>query len=428
MRIITVAIALSCLLFVDAKPGNPVTDLATTAAATATSAVSISESSVSSATSTKIAVKVPSEDDDDDEGNSPALSEDKEDDDSDDKDDEAEETEEGLSSVDGTLDENMFASAGIVYNKEKDLPVLAKGAVTSDDDYPPIPQVVACRSNGQVAITYSEGPSDTTAQIARHLNNASSVGSFFVNTSWLKQTQYTMVLQNIYNAGHLIGMTYRLPNDDPDSMSDEEIRADIIKNAKMIETLIQVSPKYVRLHFSAQNDGRAEHILKELGFILVGYNLDGKDYVHKKGELVASEYSRTFKQYRQTHDSKGSFVAIQYDIPETASLDAVPHILKTLSTEGYTAVRMDGCLNDPKPYKTSATSLEYVGDKFSFGSSGYRSGQIVSTSLISNTTVEEGIHGLSAKDDFETSAAASAHAKQIGVAALIPALFAAFML
>lgn len=173
MRIITVAIALSCLLFVDAKPGNPVTDLATTTAATATSAVSISESSVSSTTSTKIAVKVPSEDDDDDEGNSPALSEDKDDDDSDDKDDEAEETEEGLSSVDGTLDENMFASAGIVYNKEKgiilqlcnycsltnsvlylDLPVLAKGAVTSDDDYPPIPQVVACRSNGQVAITY----------------------------------------------------------------------------------------------------------------------------------------------------------------------------------------------------------------------------------------------------------------------------------
>lgn len=173
-----------------------------------------------------------------------------------------------------------------------------------------------------------------------------------------------MVLQNIYNAGHLIGMTYRLPNDDPDSMSDEEIRADIINSAKMIETLIQVSPKYVRLHFSAQNDGRAEHMLKELGFILVGYNLDGKDYVHKTGELIAAEYGRTFKQYRQTHDSKGSFVSIQYDIPETASLEAVPHILKTISTEGYTAVRMDGCLNDPKPYKASKYNVKKVLSKY----------------------------------------------------------------
>jgi peptidoglycan/xylan/chitin deacetylase (PgdA/CDA1 family) len=163
-----------------------------------------------------------------------------------------------------------------------------------------------------------------------------------------------MVLQNIYNAGHLIGMTYRLPNEDPEAMSDEEIKADIINSAHMIESLIQVAPKYVRLHFSAQSDGRTEHILQDLGFVLVGYNLDGKDYVHQAPELIAEEYARTFKGYRDNHNTKkGSFVAIQYDIPETTSMAAVPYIVQLLDKDGYTAVRMDGCLNDPKPYKAS---------------------------------------------------------------------------
>lgn len=117
MRFITIAIALSCLLFVDAKPAD-------VSATTSITASSISGSSLISASTTKISVKVPSDkDEEDDEENSPALTEEKDDDDSE---EEAEETEEGLSSVDGTLDENMFASAGIVYNKDKGMSLTSK--------------------------------------------------------------------------------------------------------------------------------------------------------------------------------------------------------------------------------------------------------------------------------------------------------------
>jgi hypothetical protein len=217
----------------------------------------------------------------------------------------------------------------------------------------------------------------------------------------LNDPQYGIVLQNIYNAGHLIGMTYRLPTEDPHTMSDQDIKADIIDSAHKIETLIHLAPKYVRLHFSAQNDGRTEHILRELGFILVGYNLDGKDYVHSKPELVEQEYRRTFEQYQQVNDKKkGSFISIQYDIPETVSMDAVPYVMKLLEEEGYTAVRMDGCLNDPKPYKISAAKLEYTNDKFSFGTPGYKPGPHVAASIISDTTEEQEIRGLVADDTF----------------------------
>lgn len=35
-----------------------------------------------------------------------------------------------------------------------DLPVYKQGHVRSGDNLPPVPQVVACRADGQVAITY----------------------------------------------------------------------------------------------------------------------------------------------------------------------------------------------------------------------------------------------------------------------------------
>ncbi|KAI8644346.1 hypothetical protein BD408DRAFT_481329 [Parasitella parasitica] len=357
--------------------------------------------SVHSLSSVGYAIEVPDSDvDDDSDENSPALPAIPEE--ADDEEDEDEEDEENpeLTAQDMNARENAYSKAGLTYNKEVDLPVFAQRKQLEGEDLPAVPRVVACRTDGQIAITYSEGPSDATARIARQLNNAQTRANFFVNTKWLQEQQYAMVLQNIYNAGHLIGLTYRLPTEDPETMSDEEIKADIIANAHMVESLIHVAPKYVRLHFSARSDTRTEHILQELGFVLVGYNLDGKDYVHKTPELIEEEYRRTFESYKTfNQDKKGSFVAIQYDIPETGSMAAVPNVLQLIQKEGYDAVRMDGCLNDYKPYKLSAAGLEYVGDKFSLGSASYKSGQKI-TAIINNSTAEEEIRGLSANDEF----------------------------
>ncbi|GAN01847.1 carbohydrate esterase family 4 protein [Mucor ambiguus] len=432
MKYILAATVLSCLVISNAEANvaaaiNLKSEVAaaTISAIEATGTSTTIQDSVDSLSSVGYAIKVPGVDGGDDDGdeNSPALPAIPEEEEDDEEEDEDEEEQEVV--VDIGTRESAYAGAGLKYNKDVDLPVLAQRKQLEGEDLPAVPQVIACRTDGQVAITYSEGPSDATARIARQLNNAQVKASFFVNTKWLQEQQYAMVLQNIYNAGHLIGLTYRLPTEDPETMSDEEIKADIITHAKMVESLIHVSPKYVRLHFSAQSDGRTEHILQELGFVLVGYNLDGKDYVHKTPELIEQEYQRTFKSYRAAHqDKKGSFVAIQYDIPETGSMVAVPNVIQLLQREGYDAVRMDGCLNDEKPYKASAAGLEYVGDKFSLGSAGYKSGQKI-TSVINNSTSEEEIRGLSADDGFlnESAGALAAVPNTMGLG-LIPAAFA----
>ncbi|KAI9006576.1 hypothetical protein CLU79DRAFT_840823 [Phycomyces nitens] len=238
------------------------------------------------------------------------------------------------------------------------------------------PLVTGCRTQGQIAVTYSEGPSDATAKIVHQLNDAGAHANFFINATW--QVQYAMVAQNIYNGGHFIGMTYRVKNDDSASLSEDEIRRDIINDARIIETLIHVAPKYVRLHYTPKKDLKTEAILDDLGFVLVGHNLDSKDYQKRAPigpDSVASVYLEAFHSQKDTYDAKGSFISIQYDIPDTGSSVGVPHVIDTINKEGYTMVRLDGCLNDPKPYKKSAESREYIADKFTFNTPGYIQGQ-----------------------------------------------------
>jgi peptidoglycan/xylan/chitin deacetylase (PgdA/CDA1 family) len=149
-------------------------------------------------------------------------------------------------------------------------------------------------------------------------------------------------------------MTYRVKNDDPSALTDKDIREDIINDAQIIEGLIGVSPKYVRLHYTESKDTRTEGIIRDLGFIVVGYNLDSQDYLTNDATGAGSIqeiYSETFKKYKDTYDTKGSFISIQYDLPYTGSLNAVSHIINTIDQEGYTMVRLDGCLNDKEPYK-----------------------------------------------------------------------------
>ncbi|KAI8338549.1 hypothetical protein BC941DRAFT_22708 [Chlamydoabsidia padenii] len=256
--------------------------------------------------------------------------------------------------------------------------------------------MTGCRTQGQIAVTYSEGPSDATAKIVRHLNNADARANFFFNASWLYTQQYAMVVQNIYNAGHFVGMTYRVKNDNSSLWTDDEIRTDILTHARTIETLIKVSPKYVRLHYTPEPDLRVESILNDLGFVLVGYNLDSQDYSHKEAtgpNSIDDVYRRNFYHQKDTYDAKGSFISIQYDIPDTGALVAVPFMINAINENGYTMVRLDGCLNDPTPYKKSADSKEYVADHFSYNAKDYHQGQkaIAPESLVVENTLEDGM-------------------------------------
>lgn len=168
--------------------------------------------------------------------------------------------------------------------------------------------------------------------------------------------QYATVTENLYKAGHLIGMAYRVKNDNPDALTDAELRNDIVKNAQTIQNIIGVAPKYVRLHYTKVKNARTEKMLANLGFVTVGYNLDSRDYVQgveSGSEFVKGIYTKAFEEFKGKYGSKGSFISIHYDGPLSNSVEAIGDVVSVIEQGGYTMVRLDGCLNDPMPYKKS---------------------------------------------------------------------------
>ncbi|ORZ21874.1 hypothetical protein BCR41DRAFT_284358, partial [Lobosporangium transversale] len=214
--------------------------------------------------------------------------------------------------------------------------------------------VTKCETPGQIALTFSEGPSEATTQMLEILKEAKARVTFFTNATWLDYMQYAGVARRAYNDGHLIGMTYRVPNDSSKDMTDAELRADIAKHATKIHELIGKYPKYVRLHETGAKDRKLESTLRDMGYTLVGFNLDEADYkfnTREQASQIAAIYESTFKKQADAYGRKASYVVVGYDIPASGAAAALPEIISTVIRNEYDMVRLDGCTNDKQPYK-----------------------------------------------------------------------------
>lgn len=211
------------------------------------------------------------------------------------------------------------------------------------------------------------------------LKEAKARVTFFANATWLEYMQYAGVTRRAYADGHLIGMTYRIPNDSSKGMTEAELRADIAKQASRIHNLIGQFPKYVRLHDAGLKDPLLEPVMRSMGYTLVGFSIDEADYKFNTRETasqIAQIYETTFAKQSYAFGRKGSYVVVGYDIPASGAAVALPAIISTVIKNEYDMVRLDGCVNDKTPYKKSPTANDgFVGDEFSFGAAKYVHGQ-----------------------------------------------------
>ncbi|KAF9181389.1 hypothetical protein BGZ51_005456 [Haplosporangium sp. Z 767] len=269
--------------------------------------------------------------------------------------------------------------------KEKTTPAVPAPTAKPPTPAPVVPVqnmgefLTKCNTVGQVALTFSEGPSEATTQMLEILKEAKARVTFFANATWLDYMQYASVTRRAYQEGHLIGMTYRLPNDSSNTLTEAQLKADIAKYATKIFSLIGKYPKYVRLHDAGLKDPKLEPTIRQMGYTLVGFNLDQADYkfnTREKANKIAEIYDTTFKQQADAFGRKASYVAVGYDIPASGAAAALPEIINAVIRNGYDMVRLDGCNNDNMPYKKSPMMNDgFVKDDFSFGGSKYVHGQ-----------------------------------------------------
>ncbi|KAG0203316.1 chitin deacetylase [Mortierella sp. GBA30] len=301
--------------------------------------------------------------------------------------------------------------------------------------------LTSCQTPGQIALTYSEGPSEATMEMLQTLREAQARVTFFANATWLQYMQYAGVTRHAYLDGHLIGMTYRLPSDSSAGQSDDDIKQDISRASRIIQDLVGVFPKYLKIHESNLKDTRLLNLVKSMGYTLVGFNMDEYDYKYNTATTsaqIAEVYNAMFSKQMDAYGRKASYVVAGYDVPTTGAASGLPKVINTIQTHGYDMVRLDGCTNDKTPYKKDPIlNNGFVGDAKSFGAAEYKHGQKAVAYTPGQTGNKGGINPLPAGGDAgknvqdgSGSAKAASSTRLVAAAstlALIPALVCAYL-
>ncbi|KAF9906817.1 hypothetical protein EC991_000260 [Linnemannia zychae] len=276
-----------------------------------------------------------------------------------------------------------FASPAILSAIALPLIVAAQGAIagpsTGTDPVTWANFLTSCQTAGQIALTYSDGPSEATMEMLETLKEAQAKVTFFTNATWLQYMQYASVTRHAYLDGHLIGMTYRLPSDTFAGHTDNDIKEDIARASRTIQNLIGVYPKYIKVHESNLKVSRLLNMVRSMGYTLVGFNVDEYDYKYNTAATssqIAEVFNTMFSKQMDAYGRKASYVVVGYDIPSTGAASGLPKVINTIQAHAYDMVRLDGCTNDKTPYKKDAIlNNGYVGDTKSFGGPEYIHGQ-----------------------------------------------------
>ncbi|KAG0063771.1 hypothetical protein BKA57DRAFT_514726 [Linnemannia elongata] len=297
--------------------------------------------------------------------------------------------------------------------------------------------LTSCQTPGQVALTYSEGPSEATMEMLETLKEAQAKVTFFTNATWLQYMQYAGVTRHAYLDGHLIGMTYRLPSDTSAGHTDNDIKEDIGRASRTIQDLIGVYPKYIKIHESNLKDPRLLNLVKSMGYTLVGFNMDEYDYKYNTAATstqIAEVFNAMFTKQMDAYGRKASYVVAGYDVPTTGAASGLPKVINTIQAHAYDMVRLDGCTNDKTPYKKDPIlNNGYVGDAKSFGAVEYKHGQKSVNYTPGGNQQNKGVSSPAGNDGKTTqdTTAKSAGSRLTAVAsvmAIIPALAIAYFL
>lgn len=268
------------------------------------------------------------------------------------------------------------------------------------------------------------------------LKEAKATVTFFTNATWLQYMQFAGVTRHAYLDGHLIGMTYRLPSDTSTGLTDAQLKEDIGRASRTIQDLIGVYPKYMKIHESNLKDPRLLNLVKNMGYTLVGFNMDEYDYKYNTAATsaqIAEVYNAMFTKQMDAYGRKASYVVAGYDVPSTGAAAGLPKVVNAIQAHGYDMVRLDGCTNDKTPYKKDPVlNNGFVGDIKSFGASDYKHGQnsVKSVAYQPGQGNPSSSQGSTAKDANGGSTKKSSASRIISTLAstLVPALVLAYLL
>ncbi|RYP13020.1 hypothetical protein DL765_007051 [Monosporascus sp. GIB2] len=204
-----------------------------------------------------------------------------------------------------------------------------KGEDTSDVPRPKVGSVpyggtgiYRCVNEGDIALTYDDGPFDDTGDLLDIFKQYDAVATFFINGN-----------------NKAKGMI-----NDPKTPWPEIIK--VIWNEIAINDILGYFPTYLRPPYSICPE-KCQSMLEDLGYHVTYFNLDTEGYLHDDPEEIQKSKDIWDEHVEGSNPCNTSYLAIEHDLQKQVVYNLTEYMLKSLIVNGYRPVTVGECLGDP---------------------------------------------------------------------------------
>ncbi|KAI8051269.1 hypothetical protein BDF22DRAFT_621885 [Syncephalis plumigaleata] len=202
-----------------------------------------------------------------------------------------------------------------------------------------------CRIPNALAITFDDGPGNSTAEIIDKLNESNVTGTFFVNgrTSVdITRAREKALVKKAYDHGHQIA-SHTYTHNDLSAMNATQVKWEMLQLEKALQAIIGVRPRYMRPPYGRLSD-LALGVIEQLGYHIIIWNIDTNDWKHPQNSQES--YQQYVNAMANAHRDT-SFIALQHDIHPATNAAYVERVVKYAKSLGKRIVRIDECIGEP---------------------------------------------------------------------------------
>ncbi|KAJ3069770.1 Carbohydrate esterase 4 protein [Podochytrium sp. JEL0797] len=185
-----------------------------------------------------------------------------------------------------------------------------------------------CNKEYQVALTFDDGPGDYTGELLDQLATQGIKATFFVNgNNWncIYDEKYTSFLIRAHREGHQIGH-HTWDHKALAALPDDQVRWEMTQLEDAFLRIFGIIPRYMRPPYgSGVLDKRIEGIMKEMGYVIVGWSLYAydADFDDENGDgshLVPDDMylnttvPRIKQQIADNYNPGGAYITLNHDV------------------------------------------------------------------------------------------------------------------
>ncbi|KAH8651148.1 hypothetical protein BX600DRAFT_473154 [Xylariales sp. PMI_506] len=213
--------------------------------------------------------------------------------------------------------------------------------------------ITNCTTPSTLALSFDDGPYNFTSHILDVLESYNVTATFFICANNLGKGRiddpanpWADILQRMHSAGHQLA-SHSYSHQDLTLVNSTIRQQQVIYNEMAFRNLFGFFPAYLRPPYDeCSSASGCLDDLTDLGYHLVNYNIDTKDYLNDSPLLIQNSKD-TFSAAVSNDSASNAYIELTHDTHEQTAYNLTAFMIETLLARGYNPVPIGTCLGDP---------------------------------------------------------------------------------